>query len=125
MLKSSSCAHCGAPFASSIRSALVETCKYCGSTFKKSPQEEGALVCGCGRRGVNRCALCTASICQDCSNCIGHFDLAEIMFSHGVAPRYHPSMLQKLEQRVPLTATLCVACFDSTLTSWLRTTPTT
>ncbi len=125
MLKSNNCNQCGAPIASSIQSVLVETCRYCGATFKNPQHVEDALVCACGRRGVNRCALCTASICQDCSNCIEHYDLTEIMLSHGIAPQQHIRMLQKLEQLVPFTATLCVACFDSTLTKWLRTTPNT
>lgn len=125
MLKHTACPKCGAPFVASLQSALIEACGYCGSAFKNTQPAETPLVCGCGRGGVNRCALCTIAICPECSNCIEHFDLAQILLRHRIPPKHHTSMVHRLKQIVPLNATLCVPCLDSTLGRWLSTNPTT
>lgn len=125
MLKPNCCTQCGAPMVSSIQSPLVETCQYCRSTYKHTHPADTPLLCGCGRGGVNRCALCTLPLCPDCSNCIEHFDLPQILLGHRVPPKHHTSMVHRLKQTVPLSATLCVPCLDSTLSRWLSLNPTT
>ncbi len=125
MFENVSCPKCGAPISSTLASALLETCRYCGSTFKRTPSTEGPLVCGCGRGGENRCALCTTAICQGCSTSIEHYDLSQIMLGHRIPPRHHSGMLHRLGKTAPLSAVLCVPCLDSTLTNWLRTHPNT